>query len=616
MANIKNGGISVATEHLFPIIKKWLYSEKDIFVREIVSNSQDAITKLKRLSSLGEFELPEDLKFRIDVHVSKNNKTLTVSDNGIGMTGEEVEKYLCNIALSGALDFIQKYDSNSDDASGIIGHFGLGFYSSFMASDVVDVITKSYLPDSQAVKWTGNEDGTYTLEDSERDHFGTDVIMHINEENEEYLSYYNIKKIVEKYCSFMPTEIYVYDDDEVKEENESEETKEEKPVNDTTPLWQKKPSDITDDEYKDFYKKLFPGKHDPLFWIHINADYPLNFKGILYFPRIDTEYESIEGQIKLYYNSVFVADNVKELVPEYLVMLLGVLDCPDLPLNVSRSYLQNNTYVTKINAHISKKIADKLSSMLNNEREQYEKIWKDLHNFIEYGCLRDPKFNEKVKNSVLMTLTDKSCVTLAEYKEKANEENKNTVFYTTDLTGQAQYIDKFTKEGYQVAVLPTVIDSQYMSMLEQTEGDGLKFVRVDSGIDQILSSGKDADEDEALKSLFIEASGVGDLEVKFNHLKDENIPAMMSSDESSRRFDDLMKMYGVEAYQAPTKSTLVVNLSCPTITKLKEKAESSKEEALDIAKHIYLLAGLSFRRLTAEEMNEFLSLNYKLLNLL
>ncbi len=615
MSEIKNGGISVATEHIFPIIKKWLYSEKDIFIREIVSNAQDAITKITRLSSLGEYELPEDNKFRIDIKVSKVNKTLTVSDNGIGMTADEIEKYLCSIALSGALDFIQKYDSENGDSSGIIGHFGLGFYSSFMASDTVDVVSRSYKEDKATI-WTCSEDGSYTLTETTRDSRGTDVIMHINDDNAEYLDFYNVKKIAEKYCSFLPTEIYIHDSDKEEEEKEKEEETEKaplKPINDTTPLWQKRASEVTDDEYKALYKKLFPGKKDPLFWVHISADYPLNFKGILYFPKIESEFESLEGQIKLFYNSVFVADNLKELVPEYMLMLYGVLDCPELPLNVSRSYLQNNTYVAKINAHISKKVADKLTSLLNNDRPAYEKIWNDIHNFIEYGCLRDPKFNDKVKNAVLLPLTDDTYMTIEEYKNQTSEDNKNTVYYTTDKTGQAQYIDKFTKEGIKVAFLPTVIDSQYISMLEQN-GSELKFLRVDSAINQVLSSGEDCEDDAELVDLFKEASGTPDLEVKFDKIKDDTIPAMMSTDESQRRFDDMMKMYGIEAYQAPTKSTLVVNLSCPTITKLKEKISEDKESALDIAKQVYLLAGLSFRRLMGDEMNEFLKLNYKLLS--
>ena len=418
--NIKTGGISVQTEHIFPVIKKWLYSEKDIFLREIVSNAADAVTKLRRLSSLGQYE-DNGETYRVDVILDKDAGTLTVSDNGIGMTEEELDRYLCQIALSGALDFIQKYEGDNQN-NGIIGHFGLGFYSSFMVSDSVEVITKSYT-NAPAVHWTCSEAGTYELTAGEREGHGTTVIMHISDEEKEYLEKFKLEGILDKYCSFMPVEIYFTDVAEEEQKSKKEKKKEEKeppkPINDTTPLWLKNPSDCTPEEYKEFYRKVFRDYREPLFWIHINADYPLNFRGILYFPKITNEYESIEGQVKLYYNQVFVADNIKEVIPEYLLMLKGVLDCPELPLNVSRSYLQNNTYVSKMSAHIVKKVADKLNSLCNTEREEYEKVWNDIRTFVEYACMRDRKFYDRVKDSLLLELTDGKFATVKDYLEAA-----------------------------------------------------------------------------------------------------------------------------------------------------------------------------------------------------
>ena len=624
MSETKKGGIAVQTEHIFPIIKKWLYSEKEIFLREIISNAVDAITKLRRLSSTGQADF-RDEKYRVDVTLDKEAGTLTVSDNGIGMTEEETLRYLGNIALSGALEFIEKYEGAEDNSSGIIGHFGLGFYSAFMAADTVEVITKSYT-DSPAVRWVCDESGEYEISECTRDTHGTDVIMHINEENKEYLEKYKVLEIVRKYCSFMTEEIYFSDGTEEEHEHEHkdgdececEECKhEEKPINDTKPLWQKAPSECTEEEYKEFFHKVFPGKRDPLFHIHINADYPLNFKGILYFPKIENEFESIEGEVKLYYNSVFVADNIKEVIPEYMIMLCGVLDCPDLPLNVSRSYLQNNAYVSKVSAHISKKVADKLSSMKNTEREEYEKIWKDIKTFIEYGALRDHKFAEKVKDSVLLLGTDDKCLTLPEYLEKAKETNENTVYYTTDKTAQVQYISMFDKKGIPVVVLDTVIDSQYITMLEGENKD-IKFLRVDADISAALSE-KDlaAEDDEALKAAFEAAAGGADsVDVKFAALSDKEIPAMLGASEENRRFEDMMRLYGMNDLPSKSKLTLTVNTSSPLITALKAKLDSGDEKASALAKQIYRLALLSYRRLSGDEMNEFLSASYDILKLI
>ena len=625
MFEIEKGGISVQTEHIFPIIKKWLYSEKEIFLREIVSNSVDAITKLRRLSSLGEADFASE-NFRVDVTVDKDAKTLTVSDNGIGMTEDELKKYLCNIALSGAMDFISKYEGSEENGTGIIGHFGLGFYSAFMAADTVEVVTKSYT-DSPAVHWTCAESGEYEISAGERETHGTDVIMHINSDNEEYLDYHRVLAVLQKYCSFMTEDIYLHGDEDEHScgcdhdhDDECEcghdHEKEEKPINDKCPLWQKAPSECTEEEYKEFYSKVFPGKRDPLFHIHINADYPLNFKGILYFPRIDSEFESLEGEVKLYYNSVFVADNIKEVIPEYMLMLCGVLDCPDLPLNVSRSYLQNSSYVSKISAHISKKVADKLTSMANTEREAYEKIWGDIRTFIEYGCLKDRKFNEKVKDAVLFRDTDDKCVTLSEYLDEAKETHEKTVYYTTDKTAQAQYIAMFRAKGFRVCVLDTVIDSQYITMLER-ENDGLKFLRVDADISGALSD-KDAEitDSEALKAAFVKASGDDKLEVKFAKLDDENVPAMLGASEESRRFEDMMRIYGIDPKTMPQKAALTVNTASPLIKSLEEKLSAGDEKADVIAKSIYRLATLSFRRLSGDEMKDFLSESYDILKMI
>ena len=627
MSEIEKGGISVQTEHIFPIIKKWLYSEKEIFLREIVSNSVDAITKLRRLSSLGEADFASE-NFRVDVTVDKDAKTLTVSDNGIGMTEDELKKYLCNIALSGAMDFISKYEGSEENGTGIIGHFGLGFYSAFMAADTVEVVTKSYT-DSPAVHWTCAESGEYEISAGERETHGTDVIMHINTDNEEYLDYHRVLAVLQKYCSFMTEDIYLHGDEDEHScgcdhdhdhDDECEcghdHEKEEKPINDKCPLWQKAPSECTEEEYKEFYSKVFPGKRDPLFHIHINADYPLNFKGILYFPRIDSEFESLEGEVKLYYNSVFVADNIKEVIPEYMLMLCGVLDCPDLPLNVSRSYLQNSSYVSKISAHISKKVADKLTSMANTEREAYEKIWGDIRTFIEYGCLKDIKFNEKVKDAVLFRDTDDKCVTLSEYLDEAKETHEKTVYYTTDKTAQAQYIAMFRAKGFRVCVLDTVIDSQYITMLER-ENDGLKFLRVDADISGALSD-KDAEitDSEALKAAFVKASGDDKLEVKFAKLDDENVPAMLGASEESRRFEDMMRIYGIDPKTMPQKAALTVNTASPLIKSLEEKLSAGDEKADVIAKSIYRLATLSFRRLSGDEMKDFLSESYDILKMI
>ena len=628
--NRRAGGISVETAHIFPIIKKWLYSEKDIFLRELVSNAADAVTKHKRLISLGEIE-GDDEAYRITVTVDKTAGTLTVSDNGIGMTQDELIRYLGNIALSGALDFINKYEGEKEtNATGIIGHFGLGFYSAFMVADTVEVVTKSY-QDSPAVRWVCNADGSYELFDSDREGRGTDIILHVTEDESAYLGAYKIQEMLDKYCSFMPTEIYFVDADKADEPAEDGDTDKENtepaPINDTTPLWQKSPSECTDEEYKDFYRKVFHDFREPLFHIHINADYPLNFKGILYFPRLGNEYESIEGQVKLYYNQVFVADNVGEVIPEYLLMLKGVLDCPELPLNVSRSYLQNNTYVSKVSAHIVKKVCDKLNSLCDTDREAYEGVWDSIRTFVEYACMRDCKFYDRVKDSLLFKLTDGKFVTVDEYfktddeSSEAADKTDKIIYYTSDPEGQAQYISLFEAEGIRVAVLDKLIDSQFVQMYENYVGggdDAVKFQRIDADVAAALTRDGDITESEALTALYRKVSGDEKLEVKYVSLKDESVPAMLTVSEQSRRMEEMMKMYamqggmdGMPSY--PVEYTLTVNTASALTGRIIDLCDADPAKAELLASQIYRLCLLSQRRLSAEELKSFLAGSFDLL---
>ena len=616
----EKGGISVQTEHIFPVIKKWLYSDKDIFLRELVSNASDAIMKLRHLSAIGEAKNIDD-NYSIWVVIDKEKKTLSVSDNGIGMTEDEVKKYINQIALSGALDFIQKYDSDAEDAKGpdgIIGHFGLGFYSSFMVAERVNISTKSYT-DAPAVFWTCTDDGEYEMVQGDRTSRGTEITMCVSESELEYLEKSKIAEILGKYCSFMQFPIYL---EVVGEElpkhketdaqgNEIEVMDERKPINDTEPLWQKNPSQCTDEEYKEFYKKVFYDWNDPLFYIHINADYPLNFKGILYFPRLKNEYESLEGQVKLFYNRVFVADNIKEVLPDYLLMLKGVLDCPELPLNVSRSYLQNNGYVTKISNHITKKVADKLSSMFNLDREGYEKQWNDIKTFVEYGCLRDEKFYSKVEKAVLYESCSDKFVTLGEYLEKAKEKHENKVYYASNKIAQAGYISMFEADGIDVLLLPHIIDTQFAQLVE-SKNEGVKFLRVDAELADTMKDGEGAEIPaalEAFKKIVPEKT-----EVKFEALKDESLPAVLNISEDSRRMEDLMKMYsgmGKDAPVFPPEATLILNSNSKLIKDMAEKPE----EVCDLcAKQIYNLCMLTQGRLTSDTLKQFLRDSYDVLS--
>ncbi len=634
------GGISVETQHIFPIIKKWLYSDKDIFIREIVSNASDAVTKLRRLCSLGQAEINEE-NWRIDVTLDSAAKTITVNDNGIGMTREELERYICSIALSGALEFVAKYE-NGDDSNGIIGHFGLGFYSSFMVSNTVEVNTRSYT-DAPAVHWVCNEAGEYEISEGEREERGTEVVMHISDEESEYLNPQKLRTILNRYCSFMPVAIYFHDGDDDDADNacecehdhadgectcndhECEHDHAPKPINDTTPLWCRRAADITDEEYIEFYHKLFIDANDPLFWIHINADYPLNFKGILFFPKINSEYQSLEGQVKLYYNQVFVADNIKEVIPEYLLMLRGAIDCPELPLNVSRSYLQDNAYVKKVSAHIVKKVADKLTAMASNEREKYEKVYPDIRIFIEYACLRERKFFDRVKDSLLIRLTDGAPLTFAEYLEKIKESHEGKVYYTSDESLQAQYISMFRAEGVDVAVYDLTIDTQFLAAVEQYRND-VKFIRVDAGIDALREGAEVGDEngtalpdDDPLTVTFRRVSASEKLTVRRERLKDASVPALLTVSEESRRFEDMMRLYaapGEELPSFPTEYTLTVNESSQIYTRLCELMATEDANADRYAKYIYDLALIAQKKLSADELRSFLADSYSMLGMI
>ena len=615
MSDIKKGGISVESEHIFPIIKKWLYSEKDIFLREIVSNASDAVTKLRRLESLGEIrDIGSD--FKITVTVDKTAGTLTVSDNGIGMTEEELERYICQIALSGALEFINKYEDESTSAqNGIIGHFGLGFYSSFMVSDRVELITKSYT-DAPAVHWISTEDGQYEITAGERQERGTDVIMHISEAESEYLEISKIRSMLDKYCAFMPVEIYLVDADTHEQTADGEEKEAPKPINDTTPLWQKNPSDCTEEEYNEFYKKVFGDFRDPLFYIHINADYPLNFKGILFFPKLNNQFDPVEGQVKLFYNQVFVADNIKEVIPEHLLMLRGVLDCPELPLNVSRSYLQNNTYITKVAAHISKKTADKLNSLCINEREKYEGLWSDLKTFVEYACMREKKFYDRVKGSLLLKTTDGKYETVDSYLESAKEKHEGTVYYATDTALQAQYISMFEAQGIKVALLDKMIDTQFVTMLEQYTPD-TKYIRIDADVAAALRGEGEAEKNEELEKLFKKASGSEELKVSFENLKEASVPALITVSEQSRRMEEMMRMYAMTGnapeMSFPADMSVVLNMANPLTQKIAQTLTSDADKALQLARQVFYLALMSQRQLTAQEMKSFLEGSFEIL---
>lgn len=619
------GNISVDSENLFPIIKKWLYSDKDIFLRELVSNGCDAVTKLKKLASIGEAQIDENEKFKVTVSIFKDAKKLVISDNGIGMTAEEIDKYINQIAFSGASDFLSKYKEEDDKGSQIIGHFGLGFYSAFMVADSVEIDSLSYQDGAKAAKWTCDGSMEFDLTDGDRTERGTTITLNIAEDSEEFLEESKIRQILHKYCAFLPIEIYVEVPEDKHEdhcdcghdhdhEHEDDTPSEPKPINNTTPLWMKKPSECTDEEYKEFYRNVFMDFNEPLFWIHLNVDYPFNLKGILYFPKINHEFAGQEGQIKLYNNQVFVADNVKEVIPEFLMLLKGVIDCPDLPLNVSRSFLQNDGYVKKISSHITKKVADKLTSIYNNERENYEKYWDYINIFIKYGCLRDEKFYEKVKDVIIYKDIDGKYLTLDEYLDGKEEKD---VYYVSDPQTQSQYINMFKNQGLNAVVLPSMMDTHFISLVEMKQ-PGVKFKRIDSAINDISDNTEKDDstkeQEEKLIEKFKNEIKDDTLKIEVQSLKDDSIPAVILLGEQSRRMQEMYKAYGQQmagmADMFHDEFTLVLNSNNSLIKKIDTLNDEDANLVID---HVYDLAKISHSPLPAEQMTKFIERSNKLL---
>lgn len=619
------GNISVDSENLFPIIKKWLYSDKDIFLRELVSNGCDAITKLKKLVGIGDAKVEDDPQYKVTVSVFKDAKKLVISDNGIGMTAEEIDKYINQIAFSGASDFLEKYKDEEDKNSQIIGHFGLGFYSAFMVADSVEIDSLSYQEGAKPAKWTCDGSMEFELTDGERTERGTTITLNIAEDSEEFLDEYTVRSILNKYCSFLPTEVYLETpekkeecdcghDHEGEEHEHEHEHEEPKPINNTNPLWMKKPSECTDEEYKEFYRNVFMDFNEPLFWIHLNVDYPFNLKGILYFPKINHEFASQEGQIKLYNNQVFVADNVKEVIPEFLMLLKGVIDCPDLPLNVSRSFLQNDGYVKKISAHITKKVADKLTGLYKNERESYEKYWEDIDIFIKYGCLRDEKFYDKVKDVIIYKDLNDKFITLDEYLDGKEEK---TVYYVSDPKQQSQYINMLKNQGLNAVILPSMMDTHFISFVEMKQSD-VKFKRIDSAINDISENTEKDDEakkqDEKLIEKFKTEIGDDALKIEVQPLKEQSVPAVILLSEQSRRMQEMYRSYGQQmagmADMFKDEFTLVLNSNNPLIQKIDTLSDDDTKLVIN---HVYDLAKISHSPLNAEQMTKFVERSNKLL---
>ena len=623
------GNISIHAQNIMPVIKRWLYSDKDIFIREMVSNGCDAVTKYKMLKG----DTGEDL--RVTVTVDKENGELRFTDNGIGMTAEEVEKYINQVAFSSAEEFLKNY--TGDDKGGIIGHFGLGFYSAFMAADKVTIDTLSYQEGAEPVLWESEDGMAFTMRTGARTERGTTIILHIMEDEKEFLDAGRVRQVLDRYCGYMSVPIYLEDlskpaeekpaEDENSAANEAQEpkvhgTEEEekaeaaKPINDVHPLWLKNPKDCTDEEYKETYHKLFHTFEDPLFWVHLNVDYPFNLKGILYFPRIKKDFGGQEGEIKLFNRQVFVADNIKEVIPEFLMLLKGVIDCPDLPLNVSRSFLQNDGYVRKLSAHITKKVADKLNGLFNTERKQYETYWDDIHPFVKYGCVRDQKFYEMVKGSLLLKTTGGEYLTLEEYRARNEGKADKKIYYTTEANRQAAAVALYTNRGIDVAVMDTLIDMNFMSFMEFGGGnDGLQFVRVDadvSGLTEDSEEGKDIDQAQ-MEKLFRDALGDQTLTVKLEALADKALPVMLVEEEQVRRYKEMSAMYGQD-FGFPSKYTLVLNRQCPTIRELAAMEEGETSKLL--CQQLFDVARLSGRPLEAADLKEFIARSNKLVELL
>ena len=677
---VKHGSLSINSENIFPIIKKWLYSDHDIFAREMVSNGCDAITKLKKLEVMGEYSFPDDYKSKIEVVVNPEDKTLKFIDNGIGMEADEVEEYITQIAFSGATEFLEKYkDKTTDDQ--MIGHFGLGFYSAFMVADEVHIDTLSYKEGAKPVHWACDGGTEYEMQEGSKTTVGTEITLFLNEESVEFSNEYRMREVLDKYCSFMPVEIFLskanapqeyetVDEADLKEddvvveriheeakteerenENGEKETVEISPardrvkinkrpvsISDPHPLWTKHPNECTEEDYKEFYRKVFMDYKEPLFWIHLNMDYPFNLKGILYFPKINTEYDSIEGTIKLYNNQVFIADNIKEVIPEFLLLLKGVIDCPDLPLNVSRSALQNDGFVKKISEYITKKVADKLTGMCKTDRESYEKYWDDISPFIKFGCLKDEKFSEKMMDYILFKNIDDKYLTLkdcieenqteeekAAAEEEKKEENseekepkKTTIFYVTDPIQQSQYINMFRKEGKDAVILRHNIDSAFISHLERLK-ETIQFKRIDADLTEEFTTEETADENVAkkLKELFQKELKKENLDVRVENLKNEEISAMITLSEESRRMQEMMKMYnmyGMDSSMLQGQETLVLNANHPLVKYLVEKEEA--ENAPIICEQLYDLAMLSHKQLSPEEMTKFVERSNKIMLML
>ncbi len=619
----QQGNISIHAQNIMPIIKRWLYSDKDIFIREMVSNGCDAITKQKMLSPGAE----ED--WRVTVTLDAEKGELTFSDNGIGMTAEEVEKYINQVAFSGAEEFLKNYEG--DEKGGIIGHFGLGFYSAFMVADRVTIETLSGTEGASPVRWTSEDGMVFTMEDGSRTRRGTDVILHISEEEKEFLEEYRVREVLKRYCGFMATPVYfdvVKKEETAKEGQEGEKAAENKEpkgpelINDTPALWLKAPKDCTDEEYKKFYRDVFHTFDDPLFYVHLNVDYPFNLKGILYFPKLTNDFGTREGEIKLFSGQVFVADNIKEVIPEFLMLLKGVIDCPDLPLNVSRSFLQNDGYVKKLSAYITRKVADKLTGLFNSERDNYQKYWDDIHPFVKYGCMRDAKFFDQVKDTLLYKTTKGEYLTLQEYLSK--NEGKlggKKVIYTNDPTRQSASVAMYDAEGIDVVVMDALIDLNFLSFMEYSSGvEGLTFARVDADSqtfqkEMTEDEKKQSEEDEKkLADVLHKATGKEDLTVKLASLKDESLPAMLTQEEQGRRFSEMSRIYG-QNFKLPETHTLVLNAANPVVKSL-ISGEADEETRGLIAAQLYDLARMSTRPLEKEEVTAFLSRSNKLLELL
>lgn len=620
--SVEKGILSIHSENIFPIIKKWLYSDHDIFVRELISNASDAITKLKQLSTMNETSIEENPQFKIDVLLDETAKTITFSDNGIGMTEEEIKKYINQIAFSGAEDFLNTYKDKSDKEQ-IIGHFGLGFYSSFMVAEQVTIHTLSHTKGATPALWRCDGGTEFELEPGTRNTRGTEITLHISEDGQSFLNEYTLRQTINKYCGFMPYEIYltVVGKEPAKDAEGNVIIEEPKPLNTTLPLYAKSPSDCTDDDYKAFYRSTFNDFKEPLFWIHLNMDYPFNLKGILYFPKLNTEFDTMEGQIKLYNSQVFVADNIKEVIPEFLLLLKGVIDCPDLPLNVSRSFLQNDGFVKKISNYISKKVADKLSGLFKTEREVFEGFWEDISPFIKFGGLKDDKFYESVQNIYLYKTLNGNFVTLEEYLESAKEKHDNKVFYVSDVKQQGQYINMFKDHGLDAVMLTHSIDSPFISHLESKK-ENVTFSRIDADLNEHLKGDETLNEEEKakalshLENLFKSSLQLDSLKISLEPMKTEEVSAIVVLSEESRRMQDMMRMYGMAGMDPnmfKTETTLILNSNHSLVKHLMVETDIEEDTKHLICEHLYDLAMISHTPLDSDAMTKFIKRNNALL---